>query len=91
MSDLKISNITFDYHRNGISGAPFKVFLFDKEESGDEKRRMLGVVFEEEGHCAVFDVELLSKGEIRFFYNSWRGDNFEGALRKFAEAKDSEK
>jgi hypothetical protein len=40
------------------------------------------VVFEERGNVAVFDRELVGKGDIDFFSNSWRGDEFEQALRE---------
>ena len=34
------------------------------------------------GRVAVFDVDLLTAGEIRMGYNSWRGDEFERELRE---------
>jgi len=65
------------HHRNGISGEPFYVVTF--ENDGDE---MVGIVFEEQSHVAVFDRKLLGKGAIGFVKNSWRGDHFEKDLRK---------
>jgi len=69
--------IAIDYHRNGISGAGFHVILF---KSG--KQKMMGVVFEEGGYCAIFDVNKLTAGDIEFGSNSWRGDNYEPELRE---------
>ena len=68
------------YHRNGICGAPFHVFLFD--DTSDENTRKVGVLFEAPYHCAVLDVAKLSQGGIGFGVNSYRGDRFEPALRK---------
>jgi hypothetical protein len=76
--NLKIIN--FDRHRNGIGGAPFAVVLFD--DAGPEGSRKVAIIFEQEGHCAVFDVDKLAKGDIAFGSNSWRGDCFEQSLRK---------
>ena len=69
-------------HRNGMSGAPFHVVLF--ESGGHRKKdrtRMVGIVFEDALYCAVLDVGLLAEGTIEFLKNSWRGDNFEPELR----------
>jgi hypothetical protein len=65
------------YHRNGICGTPFDVFLFE-----DEEGEKLGILFEREFHCAVFDLAKLAKRDIAFGSNSYRGDQFEDALRK---------
>lgn len=67
------------YHRNGISGAPFHVFLFD--DIADENTRKVGILFEAPHHCAVLDVAKLASGSIGFGFNSYRGDNFEASLR----------
>ena len=74
--DLTILEIA--HHRNGISGAPFSIIRF---RDNTENKSMLGIVFEKSAHVAVFDFELLAKGEIRFIHNSWRGDFYEKALR----------
>jgi hypothetical protein len=76
---LNIRIQDWDYHRNGISGAPFHVFLFDDVD--DENTRKLGVLFEQPHHCAVLDVTKLSAGIIGFGFNSYRGDHFESSLR----------
>jgi hypothetical protein len=75
---LKVIGIAF--HRNGVGGAAFHVVLF--EDDGEEGSRKVGIVFDEPGHCAVLDVSRLADGEIRSGRNSWRGDRYEGALRK---------
>lgn len=67
-------------HRNGTSGAPFHVVLF--EDIGDEGSRKVGIVFDSPSHVAVLDVDLLAEGIITFGQNSWRGDVFEPELRQ---------
>ena len=66
------------YHRNGISGAPFHAVLFVDPSQGP----MLGVVFDQPHHVAVFQLDKLSRGDITFGSNSWRGDHYEPQLRK---------
>ena len=73
---LHIDNI--QYHRNGVSGAPFHVLLFRDPDEG----RMLGIVFQQEYHVAVFNLDKLALGNIAFGVNSWRGDRYEPHLRK---------
>jgi len=86
MDDNPISIVSVSRHRNGISGIPFAVVLFDHEGT-----RKVGVVFADsetdntrdasyDGCTAVLDVSLLAAGDIGFGSNSWRGDRFEGAL-----------
>ena len=43
---------------------------------------MLGVVFQQEYHVAVFNLDKLALGNIAFGVNSWRGDHYEPYLRK---------
>jgi hypothetical protein len=76
--NLKIIN--FATHRNGITGAPFAVVLF--EDQGEEGSRKVAILFDAPFHCAVLDVDKLTKGDIAFGSNSWRGDRFEESLRK---------
>ena len=73
---LRIENI--QHHRNGISGAPFHVLIFRDPDEG----RMLGIVFQQEHHVAVFNLDKLAIGNIAFGVNSWRGDQYEPHLRK---------
>lgn len=72
---LQMENL--QYHRNGISGAPFHVVLFRDPDEG----RMLGIVFEQASHVAVLQLDKLALGNIAFGVNSWRGDRYEPALR----------
>ena len=74
---MKIRIEQIESHRNGISGAPFHALIFQDEDQG----RMLGIVFEEKYHVAVFNLELLAQGNIAFGINSWRGDQYEPYLR----------
>ena len=76
--NLKI--IAYAHHRNGIGGAPFDVILF--EDTWPEGSRKVAILFEQEAHCAVLDVDKLAAGDIAFGSNSWRGDRFEEPLRK---------
>ena len=71
--------IDIDFHRNGISGAPFHVILF--EDKGEEASRKVGIVFGTPHHVAVLDIAKLFTGNISFGQNSWRGDIFELELR----------
>ena len=43
---------------------------------------MLGVVFQQQYHVAVFNLDKLALGNIAFGENSWRGDRYEPHLRK---------
>jgi hypothetical protein len=77
MSDLKITIKDCWFHRNGVGGAGFYAVLFEEAEQG----LMVASLFDEPGYCAVYKVSLLSKENVRFGENSWRGDSFEAALR----------
>jgi hypothetical protein len=77
---MKLKIIDTAHHRNGISGAPFDVALF--EERDPEASRKIGIIFQEPHHCAVLDVGKLTQGDITFGSNSWRGDQYEPHLRK---------
>ena len=70
---VSVNIVDWAYHRNGVSGAPFHVVLFD--DVGDENTRKVGILFEEPYHCAVLD--------IAFGFNSYRGDLFERTLRSY--------
>lgn len=78
---MKLSNIKVDYHRNGVAGEGFHVATFDMRE-GNERHKMVGILFGESGQCAVLDIDMLSANNIEFAQgNSWRGDYFEPELR----------
>lgn len=74
---MKLHFESIQYHRNGISGAPFHVLIFRDPDEG----RMLGIVFDTEHHVAVFNLDKLALGNIAFGVNSWRGDQYEPHLR----------
>ncbi|HEX3147023.1 MAG TPA: hypothetical protein VHR66_03015 [Gemmataceae bacterium] len=74
---IRCEILALAHHRNGICGVPFHVAIF---REGDSKR--IGILFPAEGHCAVLDLNLLGAGEIRFGFNSWRGDQYESPLRQ---------
>ena len=80
--------IDIDFHRNGISGAPFHVILF--EDKGDEASRKVGIVFQSPHHVAVLDIGKLADGNITFGQNSWRGDVFELELRAAITAREQQ-
>ena len=77
---MKIQFKSIDYHRNGCSGEGFYAVLFELTEDG-EKHNMVATLFLEKNLVAVFDMDLLAKGEIRFFENSWRGDRIGAELK----------
>ena len=94
---MKLTNIRYDYHRNGISGRPFYVCLFNWRD-GNRHRHMVATLHHtrEDANgrpvfidtvgieCAVFDVDELAAGNIAFARgNSWRGDDFAPALHAF--------
>jgi hypothetical protein len=81
---MKLTIERVAYHRNGISGQGFYVVCFIKSaEPGEPAAPMVGVVFQRRGHVAVFDRAKLAQADIFFAQgNSWRGDNFEPALRQ---------
>ena len=71
-------------HRNGVCGLGFYVAIVeDKEKWEKKKREMLVIRFPKSADkksggviCAAFDLAALDKREIRFGYNSWRGDHY---------------
>jgi hypothetical protein len=75
----KITVKEIAYHRNGIDGEGFYVVLFSSKE--DRKRNFIATVFEGRGQVSVIDVDIAAAGFVTFGTNSWRGDEFEAALR----------
>ena len=66
------------WHRNGIAGEGFYAILFDDEKNG----RMIVTLFDEPGYCAVYHVNELTLGNIKFAQgNSWRGDEYAHVIR----------
>jgi hypothetical protein len=78
---MKLTIIDIAHHRNGISGAPFDVALFEDHDAAEGSRKV-AILFEQPYHCAVLDVDKLATGDIAFGSNSWRGDQYEPQLRK---------
>ena len=70
------------YHRNGCAGAGFHVLRF-KARDGRKNRNMVAVAFEEEGHIAIFDQDMLAQGIIAFGENSWRYENYDTEIRQW--------
>ena len=73
------------YHRNGIAGEGFWAVRF--QHTPDDKRdakpeTFVATLFDGEGQCAVLSVDRLATNGVRFGLNSWRGDVFEGDLRR---------
>lgn len=64
------------HQRNGIGGEGFHVVTFMHD-----KLSMVAIVFDAPGHVAVFDRIALAEGIVGMGENSWRGDDFEDALR----------
>lgn len=83
MKAESIELLSKSHHRNGVCGDPFDCFVFNWDDEGT-KRKMLGVDFGGEAF-AVFDIDLLAKGDICFGSNSFRGDHFWEAVRCQAE------
>lgn len=81
---MKLTIIDIAHHRNGVSSEPFDIVLFN-DRSENKGRRMVGILFEARGHCAVMDVVKLAEGDIAFGSNSWRGDNYDPYLRAAIE------
>jgi len=81
------------YHRNGVCGEGFNVVTFNYKDIDTrpvKNRHMIGVLFEEQGQCAVLDIDELTKDNIEFASgNSWRGDHFEVELRQKIKDKES--
>lgn len=81
---MHLSNPKVAYHRNGVSGEGFHVVTFDyKDRPRAKRRRMMAIVFGYDRCCvAVVDLDMAANDQIAFGENSWRGDDFEGWLRK---------
>ena len=77
---MKLKILKADYHRNGIAGLGFYAVIFKAWEDG-EARTMVASLFKEPGYCAVYDLEKLQKHDVEFGSNSWRGDDYESALK----------
>lgn len=83
-----------DYHRNGVSGLGFYVAIVEETED-KERREMLVIRFPKESDkatggvvCAAFDLAKLDQREVRFCYNSWRGDYYHAIVDKAIAARE---
>jgi hypothetical protein len=81
------------YHRNGVSGQPFHVVLFDNIE-GRHIEQCVGIVFDGTKRVAVLNVDKLTQGVIAFGRNSYRGDRFspmlKQAIKEWKKSEDEE-
>jgi hypothetical protein len=77
---MKITILNIDYHRNGISGAPFHAIVF--RDTGEGASVKIGIVFDAPCHTAVLDINKLVECDVEFGSNSWRGDAYEPLLRR---------
>ena len=78
---MRVKIISASHHRNGVGGAGFYAILF--KWAG---QTMIASMFDEPGYCAVYCVSMLAAGNAEFGGgNSWRGDEFEAALRPALE------
>lgn len=84
MTKLRVTLIDHAHHRNGISGQPFDVALFEHDGEDfvaimldNEAAESLGYV-----PCFVLRLDLLTQHNIAFAGgNSWRGGQFVGPLQ----------
>ena len=70
--------VSIDYHRNGVGGVGFIVAIV-KPQTKDwpEMVQVIRTPQDDKGvSCFVLDWEKVKEGDIRFGYNSWRGDQF---------------
>lgn len=72
------------YHRNGVSGTPFHVYITESDGTGPTPKRALVIQFDSDDpnypQCAAFDLDLLKNDVIEFGENSWRGDRVAAEL-----------
>jgi len=82
MMDIEVLEVA--RHRNGVCGLGFHVVLFRwTPEDLDEPEQFLATVFDEPGACAVIGLDRIADMGVLFAGgNSWRGDRFEGVLRR---------
>ena len=89
---MKIKNVAIASHRNGVAGNSFYIVLFTwKDTEARKTRNMVATVFRDKGNVAVLDVGETAVSNIAFGEgNSWRGDDFEPALRQVIAAYETE-
>lgn len=80
MDRNKLHILQKDWHRNGVGGNPFVVAVVQDDEADDRK---IVIMFEEQYSTAVLSLDkLIWDGTIAFGENSWRGDQYDDALRE---------
>ena len=72
-------------HRNGVGGVPFQVSIFE-----DAGRRFLSFDFGKNRGFGMVDLDLAAAGDIQYGSNSWRGDQYEKAVREAIDRLGSE-
>ncbi len=81
---MQLKIIDSAYHRNGVTGTPFQVVLFEDQGAGGSRK--VAILFGDRDRCAVLDVAKLAAGDIAFGSNSWRGDYYVPHLRSAIKA-----
>lgn len=79
---MKLTIKEVSWHRNGIGGEGFHAVYFHYSEPGEEPKKMLAILFDDPGQCAVIQLDQPGEFTVQFGRNSWRGDHFETQLRK---------
>jgi hypothetical protein len=81
MSNETLKIIKSEYHRNGVSGVPFQIVIFDYKDNEVELKNMCAFLFEES--CAITNIDQLAAHNIEFGNgNSWRSEKFETLIRQ---------
>ena len=82
---MKLTIQEIAYHRNGVGGEDFNVVRFRIRRG---KENLLAIVFSTPGQCAVLNLDLIPTVGVEFAKNSYRGDEFEDALRAAIDQQD---
>lgn len=85
--------IASEFHRNGCSGVPFYSLIVDSSLHGrmhlvrlpKEQDKIVGQV-----NCFVHQINELNQGNVKFGYNSWRGDGYSNAADHFISLQSPE-
>jgi hypothetical protein len=77
---MEIKILSADYHRNGVGGNGFWAVIFDATALGVTRRMVASIFPHDRMNCAVFQIDKLAAGNVKFIENSWRGDVFSDHL-----------
>jgi len=88
---MKIKDVEVNWHRNGGGGEGFYTGFFDWMNDKKEWQKMFYVIYDRDGYCSILDARLLTKGDVVFMSNSWRGDHFEPELRRAIKKHEEKK